>query len=75
VKEPPLALVVGLDHVEPRQLAGQPQHALRPYPLRRPTGDHLVAEAIVAERGDVVGAGAEAGEIDGGIERIAAIAA
>ena len=59
----------------PGSLPGTRSTRAGPDPFRGPAGDHLVAERVVAERGDVIDADAEAGEIDGGVERIAAIAA
>src|SRR6185437_3622781 len=73
--EAALAFVVGRDHVEARQLALEPRDFCRADAFGLPARDHLVAQGIVAERGDVIDGDAKARQIDRRVERVAAKAA
>ena len=60
VEELSLALGVGLDHVDAGQFALEPRHVRRADALGLPARDHLVAQRVVAERGDIVDLDTEA---------------
>ena len=75
IVEGPLPIPVGADDMQPRQAARHAHHMVRADALRAPGRQHLLAPGIVAQRGEVVDGNAEAGEIDGGVQRVAAIAA
>ncbi len=75
VEETPLTIGVGLDAVEPRQASRQALHLAQTDALVRPDPAHRIAEAVVAQRRDVVDLGPltqQSGKVYRGIERVAA---
>ena len=75
VQKAPFAFRVGLDHVDAGQEAGENLHAPGADAFGLPGREHLLAPGVVAERGDVIHRYAEAGEIDGRVQGVAAEAA
>ena len=75
VVETPLPIPIGADDMEPRQPARHAHDEVRADALGAPGRQHLVAPGVVAQRGHVVDGDAEAGKVDGGVQRVAAIAA
>src|ERR1700760_2318149 len=75
MEEAALALRIRPDQIEAGELSLDPDDPPGPDALGHPSRDHLGAQGIVAERGDIVHGDAEAREIDRRVERIAAGAA
>ena len=72
VAEAPLALAVGLDHVEPGETAGHAQHQVGLDAFGRGHRNHAVGVGVVAERGGVSHVDPGARQIDRRVERVAA---
>src|SRR3954470_1181250 len=72
VEELALSLRIQLDHVEAGQLARQPRDAPRADALRSPGRDHLIAQGIVAKRGEIIDLDLEPREVHGRVESVAA---
>src|SRR5262249_47230481 len=66
---------IGLDQIDAGQLALQPRHPASADAFGLPARDHLVAQGVVAKRGDVIGFDAETCEIDRRVQRVTAKAA
>src|SRR4051794_9861952 len=75
MEELSLAFGIQLDHVEAGQLARQTQHAPRADALRGPGRDHLIAQGVVTERGEVVDLALQPRQIDRRVEGVTAEAA
>src|SRR3546814_4877303 len=71
MSEAPLAGAVDFDHIESRQPPSQARHQPGAHPLGPPGLQHARAERIVAQRGQIVDAHPQPGEVHGGVERIA----